>query len=294
MKQISDFLRNFREKKGLTEKDIIDRTTLTSSVIHLIENGDFKSIGAEFYIKNFLGQYCRVIGLTDSETNEIIQQVLKGISGKNSVEIKTVRKRNGLVLWFFIILALFFTIFIFISRNKKVDIRPFGKKQEPPMVQKERRGKLKLSVTQSKKLGEKKSLNKNREYLSQKRQIEIAKKSEEKVFAENITQRDEQGLNLEKKVSNNTEKDNPPLNETGKEDKAVIVKFKARCMCWVNIAYKNKVIKDFILKENESFTIKVPAGSVLTIGNAGCLTLYFNNRLVKLKGQKVLRNLTVE
>ena len=78
MKQIANFLKNFREKKGLTEKDIIAKTTLTSTVIHLIENGDFESIGAEFYIKSFLKQYCKVIGLTDSETDEIIQTVIKG------------------------------------------------------------------------------------------------------------------------------------------------------------------------------------------------------------------------
>lgn len=294
MKQIADFLKNFREKKGLTEQEIVDKTTLTPVVIRLIESGDFASIGAEFYIKSFLGQYCKVIGLTDSETDEIIKQVIKGISNKHPAEEKGVKKSSGLLLWFFSGLLIFLIALFFLLRGEKSG-NELAKNAHISRTANESRS-MNLQSVSPEKISEK--LKKQSEQIPEpetpgNKPVEI---SEIENKADNSKQKSVEVSNKEN-TENNSKKVVEESNNQKKvvlNNQKVMVRFEAKCMCWVNIAFNNRVIKDFILKENEKLTLAVPKGAVLTIGNAGCVTVYFNDRVVKLKGEKVVRNLTVE
>ena len=294
MKQIADFLKNFREKKGLTEQEIVDKTTLTPVVIRLIESGDFKSIGAEFYIKSFLGQYCKVIGLTDSETDEIIKQVIKGISNKHPAEEKGVKKSSGLLLWFFSGLLILLVFFFFMLKGEKVENNS-PKNKHIPAVAKEGQN-IGLSMVSPEK--EKKKFKQEPEQCLEPdshggKPVETLEVESQTGNLSRKNQGMEEKENVKSDLKNNAvagkSKETAVLN-----NKKVKVRFEAKCMCWVNIAFNNRVIKDFILKENEKLTLAVPKGAVLTIGNAGCVTVYFNDRVVKLKGEKVVRNLTVE
>ena len=294
MKQIANFLKNFREKKGLTEKDIIAKTTLTSTVIHLIESGNFESIGAEFYIKSFLKQYCKVIGLTDSETDEIIQKVIKEVSKRRSVELRDNENKKGLFIWFSLILIILLVIFGFIFKSKEVK-EDLGKKTHISVNNEKEKPISKLKEKPGQLAGENSLLSEKNEDFN-KSSVKDNKLPNKQTITTTGSQEKNETLkqNSKKNLSEKTNNYSKHSVAAISKNEIITIKFEAKCMCWVNISYKGEVVKDFILQKNENFTIKVPMGAVLTIGNASCLTLYFNDRRVELRGEKVVRNLTVE
>ncbi len=288
MKQIADFLKNFRIKKGLTEEDILKQTTLTKTVIHLIESGDFSSIGAEFYIKSFLKQYCNVIGLTESETDEIIQKVTKSLP-KNEEFVSVEHKKNkGIYVWVIILGLILAAIFFFVFKkdssetHKKIKTKAYNTfktqtKKSKPFYEKT----VESGVDVKNKQGN----------LGMAGNVEQNNKKEIIENTERKSTMPAKARKLQKENRSNS-LNNPPV-EPLKEDK-ITIKFIADCMCWVNISYKGEVIKDFILKENENYSIDVPKGAVLTVGNASCVKIFFNQKQIELGDKKVVRNITVE
>ncbi|BBB31846.1 cytoskeleton protein RodZ [Thermotomaculum hydrothermale] len=288
MKQIANFLKNFREKKGLLKEDIIAKTTLTKTVINLIEAGEFEKIGAEFYIRSFLKQYCSVIGLTDNETDEIIQKVVNAIS-KNKVKVNTKEEKKSNKLIVFILLVIFALIVFFVFfRGKKPKLKNI---QQTKIVTKTENN----SVSETLKKGFKESVNSSNESHSKELKVEtpVEKKKNENPKSEANIKEPIANKPVEEKSSKTDIRETKNVKTEAIKNK-VNIKFVASCMCWVNISFKGKVVRDFILKENEVYSIDVPKNSTLTVGNASCLKLYFNGRIVELGDEKVVRNILVE
>lgn len=281
MKQIADYLRNLRTQKGLTEKDILDKTTLTLPVIHLIEKGEFKSIGAEFYVKNFLKQYCNVIGLTDSETEEIIAKILKEFGKKPAKILPPEQKKGnkGLIIGIIVIVLIaFLGIKLFKSDSSH------GKEKQ---VQKTTNSYTNYEA--QKQIDKNQLKNINTQSSEQKQQLmQVKKKSELK--DENPVS-DKQSVKVEKPANQ------PERNRFAQKDyKGYQLKFEANCMCWINVSYNGEVIKDFILKEGESYTLNnVPPDAVINIGDTSCLKLFVNGKEIDFpKENKVLKDFRPE
>ncbi len=282
MKQIANYLRNLRVQKGLTEKDIVDNTTLTLPVIHLIESGEFKSIGAEFYVKNFLKQYCKVIGLTDSETEEVIEKILKSFGqGERKILSSEPKRKNGKI-WVVIIIF----IAIVLLGVKFLKVKDYFKDAQSS----------KISITE-----ESNSLANGKP--SQKKQYEknydVNKKSG--ILSQPSSLSKEVGQSESKSVALKEKGGNPEYVVTESEEKGIVqktydLKFQADCMCWINVSSGDKTIKDFILKKGESFTMyNVPADALLNIGDASCLRIFVNGKEIILpKKSKVLKDFKPE
>ncbi len=270
MKQIANFLKNFREKKGLTKEDIIQNTTLTKGVIHLIESGDFKSIGAQFYIKSFLRQYCKAIGLTEQETEEIVSKVINGLNSESINPAITHKKGNFIGFFIVIALVLIILALFFFIRRKGNGFNEALASQKSHLVKTQQR--IQKTSRVKKQNPEVKNLPKGK----------LEGKPETKPSS------------IKKEIEDSKKNGSEIINKDYEKDKLIKVKFEADCMCWVNIQYKDKTLKDFILKQGENLSLTIPEGATLSIGNARCLRLFFNDREIKLGEEKVIKGIVVE
>ncbi len=288
MKQIADFLKSFREKKGLTEDFIVKKTTLTKTVIHLIETGDFKSIGAEFYIKSFLRQYCIVIGLTEEETEEIIAKVINSLKEKNkTIPLSNQQtKKNPFKYVFMFVVILLFGFLMFKSCSLQ---RKYNKREV----------EIKSVLSSDNKIKKTQTDNNNKEPVDKLKKDKV---KELKINDNNkITTKGDKipdyNAKSKQQIRPLESENNMKVDATAdieKNHKKIKVDFKAKCMCWVNIVFNNKVLKDFILKPDENYSVEIPEGSLLTVGDANCVEVFFNGKKIELGEQKVVRNIQVE
>lgn len=70
MKEIGELLRNTRLEKGLSLKDIQMETKIRQKYLEALEQGDFKVIPGEVYLKGFLRCYASALGLDGLELVE--------------------------------------------------------------------------------------------------------------------------------------------------------------------------------------------------------------------------------
>lgn len=67
MKEIGDILRQAREEKGFSLKDIQEVTKIRLRYLEAIDEGDFNAIPGEVYRKGFIVNYANVLGLDGQE-----------------------------------------------------------------------------------------------------------------------------------------------------------------------------------------------------------------------------------
>ncbi len=288
MKQIADFLKSFREKKGLTEDFILKNTTLTKTVIHLIESGDFKSIGAEFYIKSFLRQYCIVIGLTDEETEEIIAKVINSLKEKNeTIPLSNQQTKKNPFKYVFIFVVII--LFAFLTYKSCFLQKKYNKKEVKFKSVISADNKIKKTQTDSNNKEPVDKLKKDKvKELKIDENIKIAANSDKVADSDHRGKQQTSTLEPDSNIKGNA------IANSENNYKKIKVDFKAKCMCWVNIVFNNKVLKDFILKSNENYSVEIPEGSLITVGDANCIEVFFNGKKIELGEQKVVRNIRVE
>lgn len=85
MKEIGQLLKQTRETQGKTLEDVSSQTRIQLTTLQAIENGDFGRLTNKAFIKGFLRQYAKVLGL---DANELLAMFDK--SQGSSPEPKTV------------------------------------------------------------------------------------------------------------------------------------------------------------------------------------------------------------
>ena len=90
MQQVGDILRSEREKKGLTVKDIESATSIRALYIQAIEDGEFKVIPGEVYLKGFIRNYANYLGLNGQEMVDLYRQgqAPASVAPETVVEVK--------------------------------------------------------------------------------------------------------------------------------------------------------------------------------------------------------------
>ena len=63
MRELGEYLRNERLRRGYSLKDIQEQTKIRMRYLEAIESGEFQCIAAEVYVKGFLRSYAEAIGL---------------------------------------------------------------------------------------------------------------------------------------------------------------------------------------------------------------------------------------
>jgi flagellar biosynthesis protein FlhG len=65
--RVGPYLRHRRESLGYTIHDVAQRSRIRSTYLELIENEQFKDLPAPVYLRGFLLEYARILGLPEAE-----------------------------------------------------------------------------------------------------------------------------------------------------------------------------------------------------------------------------------
>ena len=74
MQTVGEILRNEREKKGLSLKDIEAATSIRALYINAIEEDNYKIVPGEVYLKGFIRNYANYLGLDGQKMVDIYRQ----------------------------------------------------------------------------------------------------------------------------------------------------------------------------------------------------------------------------
>ena len=67
METLGDYLRETREKRGLTPEDVYGKTRIQPHLLAALEEDRFHAFPAEPYVRAFLRSYCGVLGISGDE-----------------------------------------------------------------------------------------------------------------------------------------------------------------------------------------------------------------------------------
>ncbi len=124
MKELGEFLKKTREEKGISLKDVQDRTKIRTRYLEAIEKGEFQIVPGEVYLRGFLRSYAESIGLNGFEIVDEYKRLV-AVSNEDeeepqvAVELNEVKPWKARYLWVWIPLILLIGFFIwrFISRT---------------------------------------------------------------------------------------------------------------------------------------------------------------------------------
>lgn len=74
MQTVGERLRDERERKGLTLKDIENETNIRSLYLQAIEEGNYRVLPGEAYVKGFIRNYANALGLNGAEYVEFYRK----------------------------------------------------------------------------------------------------------------------------------------------------------------------------------------------------------------------------
>lgn len=99
-KSLGEFLRQEREKRGVTIEQVASSTKIGVKTLHSLEEDNYKELPAEPFVRGFVASYIRFIGLDPKEVltqyNEFISQKTKDRPGRHHGTVGYVfEKRDG-------------------------------------------------------------------------------------------------------------------------------------------------------------------------------------------------------
>jgi transcriptional regulator with XRE-family HTH domain len=88
--EIGKILHKHRKSRGISQKEISDRTHILPETLEKLENGDFSEI-PELYLKNFIRRYSTALGINNhSKINEFLKTGPK----KDQIPVITKKQKN--------------------------------------------------------------------------------------------------------------------------------------------------------------------------------------------------------
>ena len=75
MRELGDFLRQAREEKGVTLEEIQSRTKIRRRYLEALEEGEFRIIPGEVYLRGFLQNYAEAVGLQPRQVLEFYDRL---------------------------------------------------------------------------------------------------------------------------------------------------------------------------------------------------------------------------
>lgn len=135
MSNLGDLLRNARLEKGLSLDDIQELTKIRKRYLEAIEDGDYKVLPGNFYVRAFVKTYAETLGLDPEEISQMYKSdIPEPISESVSVEPIIQKRRRSerqrqanaskwitsVLMWLFLILIAVVIYFFYIG-NAKTD-----------------------------------------------------------------------------------------------------------------------------------------------------------------------------
>ena len=91
LKKFTDELKEQREKAGITLQNVAAKTRIDIKFLEALEDGNFNFL-PEIYVKAFIKQYSKVVGLDEEET---LQKYILVKEGKEGAGEKAKQENTG-------------------------------------------------------------------------------------------------------------------------------------------------------------------------------------------------------
>lgn len=270
-------LREAREKKGITLQQMAAKTRIDIKFLEAIDNGNFSFL-PELYVKAFLKQYAKVVGLDEKETIERYDDAKEG---------KLIMKEEGKSLL-----------------EQKVDIEKETETEKETIDETVKKPDRKIEEPQLKTFSDVSSQSTLDDsarrdkklirtafvtiavavvtliiyflFFNQSSDIIVEEKSYDQVLQET-----KERFQVEKKEE--------PLETATEISDSLLVQITnidSVDSVWVLVIYDDKSKEDFMLYPGRSKSVKAASNFKFTFGNSGVVSLKLNNRPLNLEGRR--------
>lgn len=267
LKIFTDELKKHREKVGISLQNVAAKTRIDIKFLEALEDGNFNFL-PDIYVKAFIKQYAKVVGLDEDETlqkyilakegkQESVEKVKREISAgeeeadkqktKSNVEVNKPAK-----------------VFMEDSVSKKGN-EDDNKKQKQLII-----GVSVIGVTLT-------ALLVFFLFIKESNDIIIEEKSYEEVLQETPNRyiEEENNQTTVETIGANIENLTLTITNVDSTDSS-----------WVLVIVDDKSIEDFLLLPKISKTIKANSNYYFTLGNSGVLKLILNGNVVDFNGRR--------
>ena len=267
LKKFTDELKKHREKAGISLQNVAAKTRIDIKFLEALEEGNFNFL-PDIYVKAFIKQYAKVVGLDEDETlqkyilakegkQESVEKVKQEISAGEEEADKQKTKSN-------VEANKPAKVFMDDSVSKKGNEED-KKKQKQLIV-----GVSVIGVTLS-------ALLVFFLFIKESNDIIIEEKSYEEVLQETPNRyiEEENNQTTVETIEANIEDLTLTITNVDSTDSS-----------WVLVIVDDKSIEDFLLLPKISKTIKANSNYYFTLGNSGVLKLILNGNVVDFNGRR--------
>jgi cytoskeletal protein RodZ len=268
LKKFTEELKAKREEAGITLQNVAAKTRIDIKFLEALEEGNFNFL-PDLYVKAFIKQYAKVVGLDEDET---VQKYILAKEGKqetvneekpaktkpeeetevDNVVDKSVESEKSV------------KSFVDGNENKKENVRD-KKKEKQLLIGGSAIGGFVLLLLVY--------------FLFINNGDDII--VEEKPYEEVLQEAPERFI--EEKKEEVTENNSPALTE---DLTLTITNVDSTDSSWVFVIMDDKSSEDFLLLPNISKTVKANNNFVFTLGNSGVVKLIFNNKTLEFEGSR--------
>lgn len=267
LKKFTDELKKHREKAGISLQNVAAKTRIDIKFLEALEDGNFNFL-PDIYVKAFIKQYAKVVGLDEDETlqkyilakegkQESVEKVKQEISAGEEEADKQKTKSN-------VEANKPAKVFMDDSVSKKGN-EDDKKKQKQLII-----GVSVIGVTLS-------ALLVFFLFIKESNDIIIEEKSYEEVLQETPNRyiEEENNQTTVETIEANIEDLTLTITNVDSTDSS-----------WVLVIVDDKSIEDFLLLPKISKTIKANSNYYFTLGNSGVLKLILNGNVVDFNGRR--------
>ena len=280
LEKFAEELKAFREKNGITLQQIAQKSRIDLKFIEAIDKGDFSFL-PEVYVKAFIKQYAKMIGLDEKITinkyeaakkGKVIEPVPSELKESEEKKIDEIPKAE-------------------IKRQDSVPTAaPIKSYQENIIKENETEGQAFIDKIKNDKMLFSGVVGGTIIILGLLIYLLFFKSGSDIVIAERPY--DEiQKENQQRFVENNKNNSSAEVSSVD----SLTLKINSSDTCWIKIESDGGNVLEFMLYPNSGKTVKAAQKFVMIIGNSGSTKLELNSRLLNLDGKsKEIKYLTVD
>lgn len=265
--KLADELREQREKSGLTLPEMATKTRIDLKFLEAIDQGNFSFL-PELYVKAFIKQFAKAVGLDETEI------IKKYEAAKNGIEYNPATET---------------------PENKNEE--PVKTEAPKPVVKPASTLKSYVEEHPEKKAEDNKKQNKLSIILGAAASVIVLvflllyvfvfNKSDKIIVEETPIDEVIQQQNIERYVEDEQvdESDQSGTENNSLSADSLYLTISATETSWVYVLLDNKKIQEYTLSPNSKITFTALNNFKATIGNAGGISLYLNNKVVEFSGR---------
>jgi cytoskeletal protein RodZ len=270
--EFSEELRNAREKSGVTLQQIAQKSRIDLKFIEAIDRGEFDFL-PELYVKAFLKQYARNIGLDEEETiakyesakkGKTVEEEESGQEGNSELQKEVHNEKKTKAR----------SVSTASHKTYEDNFEESGESEPANFIERLKRDKVLLSATVAA-AAVVLFIIVYFLFLKSNSNIVVAEKPYDEIRKENMQRYvNEDKVNFPEKKTVTA-----PVDSLTLEVQAVD-------SAWFYIRIDNSEILDFVLYPYSKRTLKAATGFRMTIGNSGDTRLKLDNKNLDLEGKK--------